>query len=66
MADGSGLPTPRRRTFATGILPFAHSMLTALRHPAYADQSAETDRCPSNAGSRDMGSPSRMQRGIPP
>jgi len=35
---------PRRRTFATGILPFAHSMLTALarspplRHPAYACQ----------------------------
>jgi hypothetical protein len=34
----------RRRTFATGILPFAHSMLTAtarsppLRHPAYAGQ----------------------------
>ena len=46
----------------------AHSMLTALarspplRHPACADQSAETDRCPSNAGSRGMGSPSRMQR----
>ena len=28
----------------------AHSMLTALRHPACADQSA-ADRCPSNAGS---------------
>jgi hypothetical protein len=34
----TGLPTPRRRTFATGILPFAHSMLTALRHPACAGQ----------------------------
>jgi hypothetical protein len=34
----SGLPTPRRRPFATGILPFAHSMLTALRHPACAGQ----------------------------
>jgi len=29
---------PRRRTFAAGILPFAHSMLTALRHPACAGQ----------------------------
>ena len=29
---------PCRRTFATGILPFAHSMLTALRHPASACQ----------------------------
>jgi len=39
-----GLPMPRRRTFATAILSFAHSMLTALarspplRHPAYAGQ----------------------------
>ena len=41
---------------------FARSMLTALRHPACDDQSAETDRCPSNAGSRGTGSPSRMQR----
>ncbi|MFM8735136.1 MAG: hypothetical protein ACKOC8_08085, partial [Pirellulales bacterium] len=24
---------PRRRTFAAGIMPAAHSMLTALRHP---------------------------------
>jgi len=38
MADGSGLPMPRRRTFATDILSFAHSMLTALRHPACACQ----------------------------
>ena len=29
---------PRRRTFATDILSFAHSMLTALRHPACAGQ----------------------------
>ena len=29
---------PRRRTFATAILAFAHSMLTALRHPASACQ----------------------------
>ena len=65
---GPGLPMPRRRTFATSTNPpqadrcplsFAHSMLTALRHPACDDQSA-ADRCPSNAGSRDMGSPSRM------
>ena len=28
--DGSGLPMPRRRTFAQGILPFAHSMAAAL------------------------------------
>jgi len=27
---------PRRRTFATGILPFTHSMPAALRHPACA------------------------------
>ena len=39
-----GLSTPRRRTFAMGILPFAHSMLTALarspplRHPVCAGQ----------------------------
>jgi hypothetical protein len=30
--------TPHRRTFATGILPFAHSVLTSLRHPACACQ----------------------------
>jgi hypothetical protein len=35
---GSGLPMPRRRTFATAILACAHSMLTALRHPACAGQ----------------------------
>ena len=29
---------PRRRTFASDILSFAHSMLTALRHPACACQ----------------------------
>jgi hypothetical protein len=29
----SGLPMPHRRTFATAILAFAHSVLTALRHP---------------------------------
>ena len=48
---GSGLTGPHRRTFATAILAFAHSMLTALLHPACDDQSA-ADRCPSNAGSR--------------
>ena len=31
--DGSGLPIPRRRTFAAPILGFAHSEETALRHP---------------------------------
>ena len=44
---GSGLPMSRRRTFATSTNPpgadrcplsFAHSMLTALRHPACAGQ----------------------------
>jgi len=29
----SGLPMPRRRTFASPILGFAHSMLPSLRHP---------------------------------
>ena len=53
---------PHRRTFAAPILGFAHSMLTALRHPACDDQSAETDRCPSNAGSRGMGSPALVMR----
>ena len=33
---GSGLPIPRRRTFATGIVPCAHSEETALRHPGCA------------------------------
>jgi len=32
----SGLPMPRRRTFAAGILPCAHSMSAALPHPACA------------------------------
>jgi len=35
---GSGLPMPRRRTFASAILACAHSMLTTLRHPACACQ----------------------------
>jgi len=30
---GSGLHTPRRRTFAAAIPASAHSMLAALRHP---------------------------------
>ena len=34
--SGSGLPTPRRRTFAAAILAFAHSELTSLRHPGSA------------------------------
>jgi len=34
----SGLPVPRRRTLAPGILPCARSMLTALRHPGCAGQ----------------------------
>ena len=32
-AGRSGLPVPRRRTFAAPILGFAHSEETALRHP---------------------------------
>ena len=35
---GSGLAMPLRRTFAPAILASAHSMLTALRHPACACQ----------------------------
>jgi hypothetical protein len=34
--QGSGLPAPVARTFASGILPFALSMLATLRHPAFA------------------------------
>jgi len=34
----SGLPMPRRRTLTAGILPFARSMLPALRHPGSAGQ----------------------------
>ncbi len=50
--DGSRLPTPARRTFAAGLQPFAHSMLTALR-PSWAALA-------SNAGSLGMGNLSRM------
>jgi len=32
----SGLPVPLRRTFASGILPSAHCMSAALRHPGSA------------------------------
>jgi len=45
----SGLPVPRRRTFATGILPFAHSEET------FASQSLL--RSVSYAGSRGTGNP---------
>ena len=45
-----GLPTPRRRTFAAGILPFAHSAFPPLRHPCCAEE--------THAGSRNTGSPS--------
>ena len=41
---GSRLPMPGRRTLATGILPFARSMLTALR--------ASRPPLVSNAGDR--------------
>jgi len=33
---GSGLPVPRRRTFAAVFLTFAHSTASALRHPVCA------------------------------
>ena len=33
LARGSGLPVPRRRTFAAPLQGFAHSMLPTLRHP---------------------------------
>jgi len=33
-----GLPMPRRRTFAAGILPYALSMLPPLRHPGCASE----------------------------
>jgi hypothetical protein len=35
-AAGSGLPAPSRRTFTSGILAFAHSMLSSLHHPGFA------------------------------
>jgi hypothetical protein len=44
---------PRRRTFASGILPFAHSELTALR-PSWAS-------LVSYAGSQGMGNPSQAR-----
>ena len=52
-----GCPRPIAGRSLRPSMAFAHSMLTALRHPACADQSAETDRCPSNAGSRGVGNP---------
>ena len=39
------MPTPSRRTFATDILSFAHSMLTTLRHPACACQQRRLSGC---------------------
>jgi hypothetical protein len=36
LVRGSGLPVPHRRTFASGIVPAAHCMSAALRHPGYA------------------------------
>ena len=36
LVRGSGLPMPHRRTFASGIVPAAHCMSAALRHPGYA------------------------------
>ncbi len=36
LVGGAGLPVPCRRTFATGLVPFAHSRETALRHPGFA------------------------------
>ena len=69
MAAVRGCPCPVAGRSLRPSMAFAHSMLTAparsppLRHPACDDQSAETDRCPSNAGSRDMGSPSRTRAG---
>jgi len=51
-ARRSGLPMPRRRTLATGILPSARSMLPALRHPwlrwsaTPAPGARATPRCP--------------------
>ena len=48
----SGLPMPHRRTFAAGILPFAHSMLTSLS-PSMA-------ALVSNAGFRARAAPRRL------
>jgi len=59
LGRGRGCPCPVAGRSLRPSMAFAHSMLTSLRHPACDDQSAETDRCPSNAGARDMGSPSR-------
>jgi hypothetical protein len=47
--QGSGLPVPRRRTFAQGILPFAHSD-AAFASPSWL-------RSAAYAGSRGTGSP---------
>ena len=38
MRLGAGLPMPCRRALASGILPFARSMLARSRHPASARQ----------------------------
>ena len=47
---------PRRRTFAEGILPSALSLPAAL--------SASMPPLAANAGSRGMGSPSRVDQGL--
>jgi len=50
----SGLPTPRRRTLASGILPFG-SLGTAFAPPSWLSLG-------SYAGSRGMGNPSLVKR----
>jgi len=72
--DGSGLPTPRRRTLATNILFFARSDLPALRHPACAGQLTPAPghgqplTCRANTGSRPGGpgscQPTESAKGI--
>ena len=47
--EGSGLPVPRRRPFASGILPSAHSD-AAIASPSWL-------RLAAYAGSRGTGSP---------
>ena len=61
MGNSSGLPTPSRRTFATALQAFAHSMPASL--------SASMPALAANAGSRGVGSPSqrpRWSRDYPP
>ncbi len=58
VGNSSGLPVPRRRTFATALQAFAHSMPASL--------SASMPALAANAGSRGMGSSARVHQGHRP